>query len=1052
MDALNEHAPRTPAMPLSNPGANPGANPAANPGANPAAGATPPRFNTAELDQLATMLGVSRAAILLAACHGLLFRTRGVAPAVALQVIGPGGDTSGGQTGVSTPAASEDDSFADLVRAAQTELDGIPIRRDLLDGWLFGRASAAAPAIGARLILAEPGGDDLLVAQENAGGLQMIFAADQPGAAYLRQWLQAALHQPECPLSRLALLSDHRSLALFEQWNATARAFPADATLPGLVARQAAATPDARAIEDIDFFMSYAQLNTEADRLRGVLQMHGIGPGHLVGVALERNWRLPAALLAIMRAGAAYVPLDPAFPPDRIAFMARDCRAAAVVTDRATAPSLPDLAAKLLVLDDLDEDVADQPPPVVASGSRAYVIYTSGSTGQPKGVQVHHRGVINLLCAARDAIGFTAEDRLLAVSSVSFDISVLEIFLPLISGGTVILASRREVTDGAVLAAKLAGSRATVCQATPVTWRMLIRAGWTGGDLRILCGGEAVDPELARGLIRRGNGRFWNLYGPTETTIWSSWSEVRAVEGLHVPIGGPIANTRLYVLDHAYRRVPPGVLGELWIGGVGVAHGYLDRPELTADRFRHDPFATTLFPGEPEARLYRTGDRARLLADGSIEFHGRLDQQVKLRGYRIELGDVEAALADHPGLHEVAVVLTNDAAGEPELTAYVVAKADPPPASALRDHVRARLPDYMVPGRMVVLDALPLTPNGKVDRKLLPVAAPLLVESHQTLPPRSATEARLVQLWEEVLGVSPIGVKDDFFALGGHSLRAVRLLDLIQREFGVQLHLNTLYFQGATPEYLASILSQPGARAKLPYLLPLQQDGGEGPPLFCLHTLGNVGLFHYRKLADKLRGRVRMWGVLAQGLEDGLAPATSVSAMARHCLVVLRGQQPHGPYRLCGFSNAGLVAYEVATMLRDQNETVDILILLDSEGTNSRRRLPHLQRRAAQLGDWLAGRQGAPEDGRPPGIPRRVQWSHRMAMLRYRPRRYDGKVLLLAADATIALYEGGSLGWDRVASRLETVTLSTDHNGLVREPTVGLLAAELARRLDPRSG
>jgi amino acid adenylation domain-containing protein len=830
-------------------------------------------------------------------------------------------------------------------------------------------------------------------------------------------------------------------------WNETQAPYPEHATLHALLRDRAARADAALAVTDGLSELTYEQLERRSNALAAALAARGAGPETLIGVCFERSVDMVVALLAVLKTGAAYVPLDPGYPPGRIGFMVEDARVAFLLTQRNVEASLPGPA---VLLDDLDlsDEPADLPDPAAAS-DLAYVIYTSGSTGRPKGVEITHRSVVNLLFAMRTLVDFTAAERLLAVTSISFDISVLELFLPLLFGGTLIIAARAETMDGGRLRARLEQSRASLMQATPVTWRLLIGAGWQPSPgFKALSGGEAIDPGLARQLLAR-TGRFWNVYGPTETTIWSAAAEIARVEGPRVPIGRPLANTRLYLLDAQLRPVPVGEIGELYIAGAGVARGYLRRPELTAERFLADPIAGT-------GRMYKTGDLARRLRDGAIEFLGRADEQIKLRGFRIELGEIEAVLDEFPGVRQAAVAVgRSDAASDGELIAFVVAADGPPPVDQLKEFAGATLPDYMVPTRIVLLRALPLTPNGKVDRRRLLALVPQTIErgdAHQ--PPTDAIETQLAAMFEDVLGVRPVGIDDDFFALGGHSLRAALLLARIERRFGRQIHVNTLYHQGSSVAYLASVLRARRPREKLPYLLPLTAHGtrDSARPVFCMHTLHQATLFYYQPLAARLAADATLLGILPQGLGDGLAPHATIEEMAAHCIGLLRGRQPHGPYRLCGYSTAGVVAFEAARQLRAAGEEIESLMLIDAycpSGARTWRYWPSLY--AERLGRWqvvLATHR--PGFGRtdPEALANRaLQRSHAAAFHRYRAGRYDGDIILFAAQETLPLFSDACFGWEHLASRVERHVLPGDHHAMIYEPGVGALGGAVRRCL-----
>jgi amino acid adenylation domain-containing protein len=592
---------------------------------------------------------------------------------------------------------------------------------------------------------------------------------------HLRVLLESLVANPAQRLSEASLLTEAEQHQLVGKWNKTTTDYPRDQCVHRLFETQTNRTPYATAVLCEQEQLCYEALNRRANQLAHYLQKRGVGPEVLVGIYVERSLEMVEGILGILKAGGAYVPLDPAYPQERLAFMLADSQAPVLLTQERLAARLPRHGAQVLRLDADWKAIAHEsdknPASEVAAENLAYVIYTSGSTGKPKGVQISHRAVVNLLTAMSRRPGITDRDTLLAVTSLSFDIAALELFLPLIVGARLVVVSREVACDGTRLLAALHGSGATIMQATPSTWRLLLAAGWQGSDqLTILCGGEALPQQLAHQLREQG-ASLWNLYGPTETTIWSTVYQVSSTDR-PIPIGRPIANTEIYLLDQHLQLVPIGVSGELHIGGAGLARGYLNRPELTAEKFIPHPFSH-----EPGARLYKTGDLARYLPDGNLEFLGRIDQQVKIRGFRIEPGEVESVLGQHPAIRETVVVAREDIPGDKRLVAYVVVHRHPVPSiSELHRFLKEKLPDSMVPAAFVFLDTLPLTPNGKVDRRALPPPhwiRPNLEKAYT--PPRTLLEKRLVELWTQVLGVKEVGIHDNFFELGGHSLQAVQL-------------------------------------------------------------------------------------------------------------------------------------------------------------------------------------------------------------------------------------------------------------------------------------
>ncbi len=620
-------------------------------------------------------------------------------------------------------------------------------------------------------------------------------------ADHLAQLLRSAIAAPETRVRALEILAPAERRRLLADWNATAAPMPAETTLHALFEARVARSPEAIAVVQGETALDYATLDAQATRIAAHLRAHGAGPGRMVGLYLERTPRMLAALLGVLKAGAAYVPLDPGFPAERIGYMLEDAAAPVVLTERSIAAQLPPGAHVALDVDDLL--AADAP--AVATGDAAdaeapaYVIFTSGSTGRPKGVRIPHRAAVNFLASMAREPGLNADDRLCAITTLSFDIALLELMLPLTVGARVVLADRATAADGTALAALLEASGTTVLQATPATWRMLLDSGWRGRDgLRMLCGGEALPRELADRLLGCG-AELWNVYGPTETTVWSTLERVTAGDG-PVPIGHPIANTEVYVVDKALQPVPAGLPGELLIGGLGVALDYLDRPELTAEKFVDDPFGP-----RPGGRLYRTGDLARWRRDGRLEALGRIDHQVKLRGFRIELGEIESVLLQGDAVAQAVVICREDRPGDKRLVAYLVPASAAADVGALRNRLRERLPDYMLPAAFVGLERLPLTPNGKVDRRALPAPEADAFGAADETAPRNPEEETLVALWAELLGRPKIGIHDNFFDLGGHSLLATQLVARMQAALGPDITLR-MVFEAPTVAGFADLL------------------------------------------------------------------------------------------------------------------------------------------------------------------------------------------------------------------------------------------------------
>jgi amino acid adenylation domain-containing protein len=602
--------------------------------------------------------------------------------------------------------------------------------------------------------------------------------------------MAAALDAPDRPIGVLPMLTATEPSQLLPEWSGAVVDLQAGVRIHELVERQAAATPDAVAIRCKADSCTYGELNEKANQLAHHLRARGVGPDTLVGLSVERSVEMVVGLLGVLKAGGAYVPLDPSYPADRLEFMLEDAGVAILLTQERLIDAIPAGERALICLDrdwpQIAQESESNPPPLGSDLNLAYVIYTSGSTGRPKGVQIPHRAVVNFLGTMAHEPGLGPADVLVSVTTLSFDISGLEMYLPLMVGARVVVASREDVMDGRQLQALLESEHATVMQATPATWRLLLEAGWTGPRLKMLCGGEALPQELAAQLIERG-GELWNLYGPTETTIWSTAERLVLA---HVTIGRPIANTQTYVLDRHLQPVPVGVPGELYIAGDGLARGYRQRPDLTAERFVPNPF------GPAGSRMYRTGDLARYLSDGRLECLGRVDHQVKVRGFRVELGEVEAALAAHPAIKETVVFAEEVTAGDKRLVAYVVYQpGESLTASELRKLVRATLPEYMVPSFFVKLDRIPLTPNGKVNRRALPGPFQGTGPERERVAPQTQTEVRIAEVWQRVLGVNDISVADNFFDIGGHSLLSMRVVADIERVLGARLNPRVMFLE-----------------------------------------------------------------------------------------------------------------------------------------------------------------------------------------------------------------------------------------------------------------
>ncbi|WP_238782632.1 amino acid adenylation domain-containing protein [Streptomyces monomycini] len=717
-----------------------------------------------------------------------------------------------------------------------------------------------------------------------------------------------------------------RSLVL-EQFNATARALP-PTTLVGPIEAQAARTPDATALVFRDTTWTYAELDARANRLARHLASLGVRPGTLAAVAVPRSADLVLTLLAVLKAGGAYLPLDPDYPADRLAYMLDDARPVCVVTDRDDrVPGDGQLPVVVLEGLDLDPYPGTVPPRPLTPDHPAYVIYTSGSTGRPKGVVVSHRAIDNRLRWMQGEYGLDPGDRVLQKTPSGFDVSVWEFFWPLRQGATLVVAEAGGHRDPAYLARVIREQAITTCHFVPSMLQMFLAEPDTvncTGLRRVFCSGEALPRETAREFARAlPDVELHNLYGPTEAAVDVTYHACAPDGEGPVPIGAPVWNTRLYVLDAALQPCPPGVPGELYLAGTQLADGYLGRPGLTATRFVDDPY------GPDGDRMYRTGDLARWTDRGELLYLGRTDHQVKLRGQRVELGEIEEALAALPAVAAACAVVREDRPGDQRLTGYVTYEHrdgdTPPDPEELRAALARTLPEHMVPTSVVALDAFPLSPNGKLDRKQLPAPS---FETGPGRAPRTHREETLTRLFAEVLGLPRVGVDDAFFDLGGTSLLAARLMARLRDTLGTSLAIGAL-FQDRTPAALAARLDGDGAGGDaLGVLLPLR-PAGDRVPLFVLHPAGGIS-WCYSGLLSRLDAAQPVYGLQARGLaRDEPLPAT-MEEMAADYVRQLRTVRPHGPYRLLGWSVGGVLAHTVAVRLQEAGERVDFLALLDA--------------------------------------------------------------------------------------------------------------------------
>jgi amino acid adenylation domain-containing protein len=906
--------------------------------------------------------------------------------------------------------------------------------------------------------------------------------------AVLRLWLRyfdhllaAAAAAPDIPWKTLPLLDAIDAQQFYLALNNTAAAYPADACVHELVMRWVEQTPDALAIASESQRFTYRQLHERSDAIARQLQARGAGPGRPVAVCMERTAELPVVLLAVLKAGSCYVPLVPHESRQRLQTILEECRPAALIIDRSFSALGGGDTIPLVYPDDIPESsvVLDYRASGLTPDHHAYIIYTSGTTGKPKGVMIPHRALANLLHAAMRDPGFTSFDRLLAVAPISFDAATMEMFLPLVAGGTLVVGDRFIAADPLRLAETIKRLDITVQQATPITWRLLASSGWEGKhDLKVITGGEALPRDLANHLLRLV-AELWNCYGPTETTIWSGALRIQS-EQRAVPVGPPIANTTFYVLDETGRLLPPGVPGELYIGGIGVGAGYLDRPQLTMQRFLPDPFRAL-----PGSRMFKTGDLVRLINGNEFEFFGRLDHQVKLHGYRIELGEIESVLRTLPGIVDAVAALCESGPGEPYLVAYVtVSTRQPdmgqPDLRQVRDGLARLLPSYMVPNRFVVMEAMPLTSHGKVNRKALPApesvtAARAAYHQPQGATPQTELEEKLLTIFREVLDTNEFGVTDSFFDYGGYSLLTVNLFTRINRAFDLSLPISLL-FDAPTVRALAEIIDRDQS---LSTIVPIRPRGTSAP-LFVIHSYLLYGVLP--KIIEQDRP---IYGV--RELLGVAEPQTVVERAETYVKEILR-ICPDGPVALAGWCAAASLTVEIARQLRALDRQVGLVALFDAERPGYRpvnrgywylrviaslkfhfRRLSGEYRRKKLVYFHIVLRrfwdsivellfmhnrtlllrlQRLVGFGLPDNVFNNT-WARVAAIQNYAPARYPGKIWLFRAlDVPQLPGTDETLGWkDIVDGGVEVVFVDGDHESMFRDPHVDILSRRLRQAL-----
>ena len=931
---------------------------------------------------------------------------------------------------------------------------------------------------------------------------------------HLQMILEGIVANPDSKLSELSLLTADERRQLLVEWNRTGTRYPRDQTIGGLFAEQAALTPKAVAVVCGSKQLTYRELDERTTRLAGRLVKNGVGPDVLVAVCLERSIELIVALVAIIKAGGAYVSLDPTYPLERLGFMLKETHSPVLLTSSNLEQTVDSMLATarsagwvrqpaVIQLDVMSTDRFDVQVPVeqsqLTAENLAYVSYTSGSTGMPKGVCVTHRGVVRLVKETNFA-RFDSNDVFLQLASVAFDASTLEIWGPLLNGGRLVVCPPGHLTLTS-LGECIQSNGVTVLWLTAGLFHQMVEEHlpYLRNVRVLLAGGDVLSvPMVAKTRGELPLTQIINGYGPTENTTFTCCHLVENLdpESRSVPIGRPLANTQVYVLDVRGQPVPVGVPGELFTGGDGLARGYLNHPELTQDKFVTQTFDDT------RVRLYKTGDRVRWLPDGTIEFMGRMDRQVKIRGYRVEPAETEAALQPHPSIKNCAVIVGNDPAGGKRLVACVVVKPDgaKPTPMEWSDYLRTKLPDYMVPSAYVVLPELPLSPNGKVDYTALLRSAgeqPEAVEIRT--PPRNDVEKKLAELWQEVLGLKEVGIHDRFFELGGHSLLAVRLLARIEKTFEKKLPVSAV-FQHPTVAQLGVLLNDDQvAEPEVATSVVEIQPNGERQPVYFVHGVGGGMFWGYSNLSRHLGPDQPIHAFKSRGL-DGLPEFETIEEMATNYIADLKAHQPKGPYVLGGYCFGGNVAYEMARQLREKGDEVALVVLLGSTPPNSVYETTRF--RWSPIWMWRFGRNfahwlnafatrwdpkerrdffrwklrlvqkklrslvGGSGNGKKPlevedvmdlsvvdGGQRNLWDQHMRTLLSHHPKRYDGKIVLIRSpDHLFFSSFEKHCGWGELADNVDIRIVPGDHSRILEEPFVAAAADELRKVLEQTVG
>lgn len=913
-----------------------------------------------------------------------------------------------------------------------------------------------------------------------------LFEADTASriVGHLQMLLEGIVSHPDQFIGEIPVLTEGERQQLLVQWNATQESYPHEQCIHDPFEAWVERDPEAVAIVIEDQQLSYSELNRRANQVAHYLRDRGIGPNTRVGLYFERSPELVISMLGVLKAGAAYVPLDPSYPVERLVFTLEDAKISILLSHRFVNRRGLDTLCDTILIDHSQQAISragdHNPSRIVSSRDLAYIIYTSGSTGRPKGVAISHRSVTNLFYALDQRFGCSTTDVVLAPTSISFDISVLELLWAFARGARVILLQNifavRELCKKGVLNSESDRYNPTILQCTPSVLPLLLADEETVKMLQslrlLLLTGEALPLEVAVHARRLLRGRIMNMYGPTETTVWSAMYELP--ENIStIAIGRPIKNTQIYILDHRVELVPVGVVGELYIGGDGLAQGYWERPGITAERFVPHPFSA-----QPGARLYRSGDLARYLPDGNIQFIGRADHQVKIRGFRIELGEIEAVLRTHPGVQGAVVIVADHYSSSQAIIAYVVMRPEVGGTPAeLRAFLERKLPPYMVPVAVVLLDEFPTMPNGKIDRHALPRPARTADDrGHHRPRAFDALEYQLTRIWEEVLKLSPIGLQDNFFELGGDSISVLSLVFKMEAEIGTKVPVS-LVLEEPTIERLAIALRRQGETGRWQSLVQLQ-SGGHQPPIFFVHAFGGHVARNVR-ISQLLGTNRTVYGIQARGLHLSETPHVSIANMGSFYIKELCEVYPEGPYLLGGYSLGGIIAFEMAQQLCAAGHSVGLLAIIDTPAPLNReltveqiltgyidilmsdllrmgghldmdhlkplepeQQIEYLLSQGLKIGFWSTDTTHA--NVRRLAAVARI---NAQALVDYIPKQYKGRLVLFRAVEEGAHIE--DMGWKNIVlGGVDVHEISASHENILSPPAVQVVAEILKRYMD----